>query len=386
MELIVLNAGLQAGILNQKVFSMFVFEALLLTFMTTPIVNALYPPERRTRPSDAHITDITISSNHKGTGDDQASLVVSDDYQSRQRFTVVLDGFEHLPGIMALTQLIVPRTASTDVSPTKKHELQMDALRLIELSDRTSAVMKSSVADTLISTDPLLSVFKMFGEQRDITVSTSLAVVPYDDLANSVADHAKKHSSQFVFVPWLSPTVSSDNVEPGTLRGTKAEYNPLDHLFSTSSKADKSVSIIQSQFIRSVLAQITRDVAIFVDTGDRAGTSGSQHILCPFFGGPDDRLALDFVVQLCMSPSISATIVKMTKGPVEGASTQRPGQAVVDDKADAELSVPAREYQATNVTSVSALLMTPTLIVERLTSTLVSRFPRYCIRPAKRAI
>jgi len=373
VELIVLNAGLQAGILNQKVFSMFVFEALLLTFMTTPIVNAIYPPERRTRPNDPHVTDISGSSVHKGDEDDQASLVASDDYQSRQRFTVVLDGFDHLPGIMALTQLIVPRTAdSTNVAPTKKHELQMDALRLIELSDRTSAVMKSSVVDTLIFTDPLLSVFKMFGEQRDITVSMSLAVVPYDDLANSVADHAKRHSSQFVCVPWLSPTVSSDNVEPGT--GTKMENNPLDHLFGTSSKADKSVSVIQSQFIRSVLAQITRDVAIFVDTGDRAGTSGPQHILCPFFGGPDDRLALDFVVQLCISPRISATIVKMTKGPVEGASTQRPGQAVVDDKADAELSVPAREYQGTNVTSVSARLMTPTPTVERLTSTLVSRF------------
>lgn len=361
VELIVLNTGLQAGILNQRVFSMFVFEALLLTFMTTPIVNVLYPPERRTRPSDHNVTDISAPSDlKKDPEDDQASLVVSDDYRPRQRFTVVLDGFDHLPGIMALTQLVVPPTA--DITP----KLQMDALRLIELSDRTSAVMKSSVADTLISTDPLLSVFKMFGEQRDIVVSTSLAVVPYSDLANSVAEHAKKHASQFVLVPWLPPTVSSDNVELGT---AKVENSPFDNLFGTSSKANKSVSAMQSQFIRNVLAQNTQDLAIFVDTGDRAGTSGPQHILCPFFGGPDDRLALDLVVQLCLSPRITATVVKMTTGPVEGTSTQRPGQAVVDNKIDTELLSTANEYQGTNVISVSVVFIAYTPMAEEPTST-----------------
>jgi len=38
VELIVLNVGLSAGILSQRVFSMFVLEALVLTFMTTPLV------------------------------------------------------------------------------------------------------------------------------------------------------------------------------------------------------------------------------------------------------------------------------------------------------------------------------------------------------------
>ncbi|OJA15696.1 hypothetical protein AZE42_08847 [Rhizopogon vesiculosus] len=48
VELIVLNIGFQAGILSQRVFSMFVLEALTLTFITTPLVTALYPPDRRT--------------------------------------------------------------------------------------------------------------------------------------------------------------------------------------------------------------------------------------------------------------------------------------------------------------------------------------------------
>jgi Kef-type K+ transport system membrane component KefB len=44
VELIVLNVGLQAGILSQKVFSIFVVMALVTTFLTTPIVTYLYNP------------------------------------------------------------------------------------------------------------------------------------------------------------------------------------------------------------------------------------------------------------------------------------------------------------------------------------------------------
>ncbi|KAI0252194.1 Sodium/hydrogen exchanger [Lactifluus subvellereus] len=54
IELIVLNVGLSAGILTTRVFSMFVLEALLLTFATTPTVSFLYPPHLHTQ---ATVTD-----------------------------------------------------------------------------------------------------------------------------------------------------------------------------------------------------------------------------------------------------------------------------------------------------------------------------------------
>lgn len=44
VELIVLNIGLAAGILSTRVFSMFVLEALVLTFFTTPMTLVFYPP------------------------------------------------------------------------------------------------------------------------------------------------------------------------------------------------------------------------------------------------------------------------------------------------------------------------------------------------------
>ncbi|KAI6156491.1 Sodium/hydrogen exchanger family-domain-containing protein [Pisolithus thermaeus] len=336
VELIVLNVGLSAGILNERVFSMFVLDALILTFLTTPIVNLLYPPERRTRPGDVQATETETPSDEdaKVVDDDQASLVAPNRHPFRRRFAVVLDTFEHMPGIMALTRLALPPAYDdSNVPSTRQPEYHIDALRLIELSQRTSAVMRSSVAEKLISTDPLLSVLKMFGEESDIPVSTSLAVVPYDEMAASVADHARRKASQLVLIPWLAPTSAGGAADHDTPPATKAESsNPFETLFGSGSNASKSAAALRSQFIRGVLSQSKTDVAIFVDTGDRAGTRGPQHILCPFFGGPDDRLALDFVVQLCANPRISATIVKATVGPVKIAELQKPTEAVLSDE------------------------------------------------------
>ncbi|OAX31539.1 hypothetical protein K503DRAFT_76188, partial [Rhizopogon vinicolor AM-OR11-026] len=170
VELIVLNVGLQAGILSQRVFSMFVLEALTLTFITTPLVTILYPPDRRTiaAPGGA-LPQIRTrdTESEEGVSDDKQSMMVNEEYPWRHRFTVVLDRLEHIPCMMALTQLVrlpVPEhhfsppspttntttsttnTAATIVANTKTAsrlrtpKVSINALRLIELSDRTSAV------------------------------------------------------------------------------------------------------------------------------------------------------------------------------------------------------------------------------------------------------
>ncbi|KAH0826160.1 Sodium/hydrogen exchanger [Lanmaoa asiatica] len=104
VELIVLNVGLQAGILSQRVFSMFVLEALTLTFITTPLVTALYPPERRARVGE---TVPPVEGDERGQNDEKASII-TEEQPWRHRFTVVLDKLDHIPGAMALTQLVLP--------------------------------------------------------------------------------------------------------------------------------------------------------------------------------------------------------------------------------------------------------------------------------------
>ncbi|KAI0917070.1 hypothetical protein AcW2_007298 [Taiwanofungus camphoratus] len=359
VELIVLNVGLSAGILSQRVFSMFVLEAVVLTFMTTPVTVMLYPPELRVKASDigANTANMSGEVDEKASGSSsirsdekstQEKPSVNDEGERKTRFTVILDKIEHLPGMMALMQLIQPppvdfvregrNLVSLKSSAPEKHphleqrhsDISIDALRLIELSDRTSAVMRSSNADMLINTDSLLNIFSTFGDLNGIAVSTSLAVVTYDDLASSVAEHAHRNRSQLVLLPWLPFQYGSENTGPSdginggspdlmTPRTTTAfTPNPFETLFrTTTSGANQPASAVHSQFIRSVFVQCKSDVALYIDRhhlGDAThGLSGGQHIFLPFFGGPDDRLALDLVVQLCAHPRVSATVVRFIK-------------------------------------------------------------------------
>ncbi|KAF9222988.1 hypothetical protein BS17DRAFT_164594 [Gyrodon lividus] len=340
VELIVLNVGLSAGILTPQVFSMFVLEALILTFMTTPLVNLLYPPHRRTHaPGDTAAHKPAKGESEGSTPPSSRPSLVMDGHSWRNRLAVVLDEFNHMPGIMALTQLALPPTADGPTSGTTaltKSELSIDALRLVELSDRMSTVIKSSMTETLIGTDPLMGVFKMFCEQSNVPVSASLDVVSHDDWAHSVADHVKKHRSQLVLMPWVPPSLGStaDNPDVGTSqsRAVKVEHNPFDAFFGISSK-DNSVSTIRSHFVRGVFMHSKTDVAVYVDKGGNAGASGPQHVLCPFFGGPDDRLALEFVVQLCTSSRMSATVIKVGKRS-EQPFLGRPASTISHEKAE----------------------------------------------------
>ena len=337
VELIVLNVGLSAGILTREVFSMFVLESLILTFMTTPLVNLIYPPKYRTfglgNISRAGSSD-TLEEKYVGRGSKRA-----EDEPLRHRFVVVLDEFKHMPGIMALTKLVLPHTSEDPASRlTKSSKASVHALRLIEFSERTSSAMKFAMSDMLIKTDPLVNVFKMFGEQSNISISASLSVVPPNDWAHSVTEHAERLGSQFVLIPWIPP--SSGSTTDSSESGAKPELNPFDTFFGLSSK-DNSTSTLYSHFVRGVFRYAKTDVALFVDLGDNAGTNGEQHILFPFFHGPDDRLALELVVQLCMNPRMSATVIRVGKR-TEQQVIARPELAVIDEKAElkTELGVP----------------------------------------------
>lgn len=337
---------------------MFVLEALVLTFMTTPLVTWLYPPHLRRRISAAGTFD-NVPDNEATTPAKQEKAAEG---KFKNRFTVVLDKLEHVPAMMALTQLVQPpifpsgdskrREASTSRGATTSQSISAEALRLIELSDRVSAVMRSSVAESLIRTDPLLSIFRMFGLLNGVQVSPSVAVVKFEDLAWAVVEHSRNHESEMIFLPWLPPVALRDGPytpptptqQPMAISPTSPvmkrslSHNPFDLLFRSSSfklqtssgaghvDASNSVAITHSQFVRGVFSQSTTDVALFVDqstlesgssiTGD--GGVFEQHVFLPFFGGPDDRLALEFVVQICANPRIRGTVVRITKIDAQG--------------------------------------------------------------------
>nr|GAT45742.1 predicted protein [Mycena chlorophos] len=364
VELIVLNVGLSAGILSQRVFSMFVLEALTLTCMTTPLVTKLYPPHLRVRAS-------AVGANFNNVSDaeqQRAAHWKSLHQGARTRFTFVLDKLEHLPGMMAIAQLIQPNTtlttggskelsrqqskaSSNSSSSTNNPTVSIEALRLMELSDRTSAVMKSSASESLLASDPILAIFRMFGSLHDLQVSTALTIVPFDDFGSSIASQAENSGSEMIVLPWL-PTNHHQHLNTETIASEAprtpgpsgaVHHNPFDVLFkaATSGNAqDKSASAVHASFVRSVFSAAKTDVALAVDQTSHmhvtVTTGSKQHLFVVFFGGPDDRMALDFAAQLCARGShVSATLLRLVKKDPEADDVQTPQMArIAAEKAE----------------------------------------------------
>jgi Kef-type K+ transport system membrane component KefB len=46
MELVILNVGLDIGVISPTLFAMMVLMALFTTFMTSPLLEAIYPASR----------------------------------------------------------------------------------------------------------------------------------------------------------------------------------------------------------------------------------------------------------------------------------------------------------------------------------------------------
>ncbi|QRW16338.1 potassium/sodium hyperpolarization-activated cyclic nucleotide-gated channel 4 [Rhizoctonia solani] len=343
VELIVLNIGLAAGILDTKVFSMFVMMAVVLTFITSPCTVFIYPERVRQHISaNKSSSEDPANMNHRRSVAGNATGPIS----LMTRFTVVLSKIEHLPAVMTLTQFLQPPLKASLAKPAligtsdEKMDLMdpsspiisplpsntplvsdgtprvtIDALRLIELTERTSAVMRVTAAEELMHRDTLISVMRTFGHLNRIPVSSALSIVPQESFSSSVTSHARETNADLVVVPWNAAPSAIEEI-PQNSNGV-APQNPFDAIFGGRSAAvDKATALGYSQFIRRVFVESPADVALFIDRGlsplETSATYG-QHIFLPFFGGPDDRLALAFVVQLCAHPAVSATVMRMKK-------------------------------------------------------------------------
>jgi hypothetical protein len=317
VELIVLNIGLQAGILDTRTFSMFVLHAIVLTFITTPLTLLWYPTKYHVHVGSNKATDAAHG--------EEGGKSRREGEDIKTKFAMILDKIDQLPAAMTLTQFLLPHRAASAASfnsnsltksekaaDPPRPQIRMDALRLIELTARTSAVLKSQEAESLLRNDPVISVFRTFGYLNRMLVSAALSVVNYDQFPTAVADHARESESDMVIIPWCRRPSRSNDQTPSS-----ATQNPFDLIFGKSSGDDMNHSVVYSEFIRKVFMHSPTDVALFVDRGSSSLTpyvdGADHHLFLPFFGGPDDRLALSFVVQLCSNPAITATVVRITK-------------------------------------------------------------------------
>lgn len=389
VELIVLNIGLSAGILDTRVFSMFVLMAVVSTVITTPLTLWIYPESYRTRLDDA-----STHSHHgktvSGDGDEEDDTETSSRL-SPKRLLVVLSSFEHLPGLMTLVQLMQPTLAAantastTDASEEKglRHrrskqassgsdgdagekstdasdeseshyqtpvlsseapyasivaarsqaQISIDALRLVELTDRTSAVMKVSESEDTMRADPIINVFSTFAHLNGLPVQSTMSVIPQEEFATAVTRRCKAAGSNFIILPMTlsqmpSAAGAAAKEQDVNAAGPSTLSNPLESLFSgtwASAPAEGLKGRYSAQHfnvVRKIIQTAETDVGLLIERKSSTSTAsqhvlsrvGAQPILLAFMGGPDDRAALDLVSRLCANNrNLSVLVIRMNR-------------------------------------------------------------------------
>ncbi|KAJ8132142.1 hypothetical protein O1611_g1482 [Lasiodiplodia mahajangana] len=383
VELIVLNVGLQAHILSQKTFTMFVVMALVTTVATTPLTKLLYPPWYRVKLEKWKRGEIDWDGNPLITVDSEKAGSSDAVPNSNIRRLLIYLRLDSLPSLFTFISLLgeengsKPSTSDDDINqrpPIKKRPLEVHALRIVELTERTSTVMKVTEGEDASRRDPIVNAVRTFSQLNDVAVSGSVVVAPEESYAEAVTMHASEQKSDFVLIPWSEVGSTTED------QAISYRVSPEDR-FTGKSHLD---------FIRNTLSKAVCNTGIFISNGfsgiapiekSRPGFSRtvsiasmrshkeaallpvadkSHHIFLPYIGGADDRVALSFVLQLAKNPNVTATIVHLTWTDGDDEITAVRESALVEDPSslkaaiNTEITAQDTSFLATTRSSLSS--------------------------------
>lgn len=339
VELIVLNIGLQAKILSTRTFTIFVVMALLTTFATTPLTAFLYPPWYQKKVEAWKRGEIDWDGNPiSSTAESIDSVALAKDDHRITSMHVYLR-LDNMPSLVALISLFGAKSSlpmkmhpsgasgpekETEMTEVEGHKrpVEVHGVRLLELTERGSSVMKVSEVEEYSAHDPVINTFRTVGRLYNLAVSGEVAIGPESAYADMLTSRASEAASDLLVLPWS---------ESGGMHEMQ--------LISNDSEKTKLESSTYSAFAARALDTSICNTAVFIDRGfggttrptrpnplKRAVSSVSlrsnnreritipasnrgHHIYCPFFGGADGRTALRIALQLAENPSITATLV-----------------------------------------------------------------------------
>lgn len=264
---------------------------------------------------------------------------------------------DSLPSLFTFVNLLGPDTATStvnklhprqnsqsgrgDQTPLRGKPLEVHGLRMFELTERLSSVMKESEVDDYSTKDPVVNAFHTFGQLNNVATSGEVQIVPSDSFAETLSSSAAARASDLVLLPWSEGGTLGDSGLFYSHDGSQGQFGNGSH----------------SEFVKNFLADAPCNVAVFVNNGfgghapepprpnlqhTTTGVSNrstqhlatmpiqnrSHHIFFPFAGGADDRVALRFVLRLARNSNVTATIlyVKTNNSPNDGDTiTPAPG-------------------------------------------------------------
>lgn len=261
-----------------------VVMAIVTTCMTTPAVLWLYPESyQRQRAREL---------GESGSKNPLEVVSPEEPKEETYRLMVTLNKLQTVPAMMVLIQMLQQdarserRRRRSLQHPQRWPLVQLEvlSLRLLELTQRSSAVMKIQDSDTH-QRDPVLSVFRTFARLSGIKLTDDLHITTPSEFPSVVTQMAQDDKVNAIILPWQ--LLAKDNAkDDGGQEGSSSEFN--------KDTLDDSRDAI---FVRRVLEASQHTVGVLVDRG-YTNTAYSKTILVPFIGGSDDREALKFALRM----------------------------------------------------------------------------------------
>ncbi|CAO3591760.1 unnamed protein product [Absidia cylindrospora] len=294
-----------------------VVMALVTTIMTTPFVIKLYPDWYQKQQAALALgsRDLSVTDSSDGKHDNKSSSHLDTTATSyptgtsmahggsnNDRFTMVtvLNRMETMPAVMALMRLL---KSDDDIDGSKmKPYPHVHAMRLLELTQRPSDVMKIQEMRETLRIDPVLSVIRTFASLIGIRLTTDLDFASPTDFIKRIGDYSSSVDANMVLLPW----------QPKQHLSSEQDINPFDRTAAAAlAGGSSSYQVSDAEFATHAFTVDHCTVGLFLDRGfgnmrdanNNVRTpqqAPSFQILVPFIGGKDDRRALLFALRLQM--------------------------------------------------------------------------------------
>jgi nucleotide-binding universal stress UspA family protein len=261
MELIVLNIGLDLGVISPTVFSMMVLMALFTTFMTTPLLEWVYPQR------EMALDLIDLAEPAAAAAPVAAASPAAD--QSDVAARPVVDGYRILLCVSharAARGLVTMAAALAD----RREASRLYALHLVPATDRGS----SRLAGGTDETGPILAPVMQRAAELALPVR-QLSFIS-DEPARDISQVAEVRQVDLVLLGWHKPVLSQTHL---------------------------------GGVVHDVMAQTPATVGVFVDRG----LSSIKRVLVPYLGSPHDRAALALAHRLQQNGGAEVVILHVVR-------------------------------------------------------------------------
>lgn len=258
-------------VLNDQTFAVLVLMALFTTFITTPIVMAVYKPARRVAPY-------------------KNRTVKRKDLDTELRLLACFHSSRNIPTMINLVEC--------SRGTRKRGRLCVYAMHLMELSERSSAISMVHKArknglpfwnKKRDDRDQMVIAFEAYQQLSSVTIRPMTAISALNTIYEDICTSAHQKRAAMILLPFHKHQRVDGSLE--SLGHSLQEVN------------------------QRVLRHSPCSAGILIDRGfggttQVSASDVSYKIAVPFFGGSDDMEALAYGIRMAEHPGIMLTVLK----------------------------------------------------------------------------